>query len=394
MRSGAKASDPLNSPPLIQIDCYCEGNPLLPYDVGAFSAGQAPGIFRGFVPPNTLTFSSVDRIVLFVPSGDYWQLVFEKPSLHITGEIPKLPLGSSGWWHQFHRVDTRDPERGKGIKIGVIDEALPRHQSGPLADIINLGGEAWRARGNRPYESLGSGHGEMVCSVLGAKVAGSRGFEGIAPGATIYFCAAGADDKDKLAAPRLAESINHLATVKQCDIITFSAGDASLPVPEVESALEDATDAGVLCFAAAGNLGKGPLYPACYPDCLSVGALGRVGLAPPQTEDRQDASRSTVVVGNEFLWPSSARGPLVKFMGAGASIFYTEPGGGSFAVSGTSFAAPIVAGTAALLLEKDQNYQSVTRDRKRVEYALGKLRSMSFNPFANHASIGILRAGP
>jgi hypothetical protein len=58
----------------------------------------------------------------------------------------------------------------------------------------------------------------------------------------------------------------------------------------------------------------------------------------------------------------------------------------------STFAQP--AGTASLVLKKDHYYQSLTRDRKRAEYALGKLRSISFNPFANFASMGILPAGP
>jgi len=149
---------------------------------------------------------------------------------------------------------------------------------------------------------------------------------------------------------------------------------------------------GVLCFAAAGNKGEAPLYPARYEDCLSVGALGRVGFAPPQTEDWRDARASREVRGSEFLWQASARGPGVKLLGAGASILYTEPCGRSFAISGTSFAGPIVAGVAALILENDYIYQSLENDRKRVEYALGKFRSMSSNPFTGLASIGILRA--
>jgi subtilisin family serine protease len=382
----------MTEPAVIYIDCHCEADPAIPYDVAALCAGAQPGIFRDFVPPNALTFSAVDQLILFVSRGGYWPMAFESPRRRITGVIPKLPPGPVGWWHSFHGVDTTDPTRGKGMKIGVIDEALPLQTSGPLAHIENLGGLAWGAQGDRPYRTLGSGHGEMVCSVLGANPAGKFDFEGIAPGATLCFCAAGADDTDKLGAPRLAESIYHLAEVEGCDIITFSAGDVDVALPELEAALEDATDLGVLCFGAAGNKGEAPLYPARYDDCLSVGALGRVGFAPPQTEDWRDARASREVRGSEFLWQASARGPGVKFLGAGASILYTGPCGRSFAISGTSFAGPIVAGVAALILENDHIYQSLESDRKRVEYALGKFRSMSSNPFTGLASIGILRA--
>lgn len=379
-------------PVVIYIDCRCEAAPATPYDVAAFCAGEQPGLFRDFVPPNALTFSKVDQLIFFVSSGGYWPMVFESPGSRVTGVIPKLPPGPVGWWHAFHGVDTTHRTRGAGMKIGIIDEALPHQTSGPLARVKNLGGIAWDAPGDRPYRSLGSGHGEMVCSVLGAQPTKKFGFEGIAPGASLFFCAAGADDNDRLSAPRLAESIYHLAEVEGCNIITFSAGDVNVPLPEVEAALQDAADLGVLCFAAAGNRGQAPLYPARYDDCLSVGALGRVGYAPRQTEDWRDACASREVKGDEFMWQASARGAEVKFLGAGASILYTGSTGRSFAVSGTSFAAPIVAGVAALILEKDATYQSLGKDRKRVEYALGIFRSMSSNPFSGLASIGILKA--
>ena len=71
---------------------------------------------------------------------------------------------------------------------------------------------------------------------------------------------------------------------------------------------------------------------------------------------------------------------------------YTEPSGGSFAVTGTSFAAPVIAGTAAVILSKDEQFQSLKKNRKRVEYALGKLDSMSSNVFPGLSSAGLLRA--
>ena len=384
--------DTVNEPREVYVDCYCQDNPGLPYHVAGLAAGRRPGIFRDFVSPNTLTFSVLEQLVLFVPDGGYWQLAFVDPGASVSGIIPKLPQGPLGWWHQFHGIESNAASRGHGIKIGVIDEALSLQTDGPLAHIDNRGGQAWDAMDDRPFQSKGSGHAEMVCSVLTANPDGSGAYQGMVPGASVCFCAAGADESDRLNSARVAESINHLAGVKGCDIITFSAGDAELATPEIESALEDATDLGTLCFAAAGNQGSAVKFPAKYEDCLTVGALGRSGFAPEGTEDALEAERSTVKFGTEFLWPSSARGAGVKFLAAGASIIYTDPLGRSFSISGTSFAAPVVAGTAAIILAKDEQFQSLKRDRKRVEYALGKLRSMSVNAFPGIANIGILKA--
>ena len=84
----------MTDPVVIYIDCHCEANPNLSYDVAALSAGQQPGLFRNFVPPNTLTFSKVDQIILFVSDGGYWPMAFESPGRRITGVIPRAERSS------------------------------------------------------------------------------------------------------------------------------------------------------------------------------------------------------------------------------------------------------------------------------------------------------------
>jgi subtilisin family serine protease len=379
----------------LYVDCYCEDAPQLRYDLAAYSLDAEPGLLRDFAPPNTLSFSSeVSELHLFVMQGGYWSLTFEEPRHRVSGIVPKLPQGPRGWWHKLHQINARPGLRGAGIKIGVIDESLPlQREHSPLSHIENLGAAGWNCDTDRPFQSLGSDHGSVVCSVLAARCHEAHGFEGVAPDATVLFCSAGADDKDSLDPTRLANSIYVLAEDCGCDIITISAGDSDQELPEILGALEDATDLGVLCFAAAGNQGGAPLCPAFYPDCIAVGAVGKRDFAPPGTWDAREAAKSRAhSAGEVFFWNSSARGRQVRFLGAGVSVIYTDAAGGSFAVTGTSFAAPIVAGTAAVILSKDQQFQSLGRDRKRVEYALGKLDSMSSNLFPDLSSAGLLRA--
>jgi hypothetical protein len=378
----------------LYVDCYCEGDAGLRYDIAAYSPEAEPGVFRDFVPPNTLGFSSeVSELHIFVMQGGYWSLTFDQPRRSISGIIPKLPPGPRGWWHEIHGIGARLGKRGEGIRIGVIDESLPvQRDKSPLAHIENLGAAGWNCTTNRPFQSLGSDHGTVVCSVLAAHRTRAKGFEGVAPDATVLFCAAGVDDKPTLDPTRLANSIYVLAEDYDCDIITISAGDGEKDRPEILGAIEDATDLGVLCFTAAGNQGGAPLYPALYADCIAVGAVGKRDIAPPGTWDAREAKRCFRTTDELFFWNSSARGPDVRYLGAGVSVMYTEPSGGSFAVTGTSFATPIIAGTAAVILSKDEQFQSLKKNRKRVEYALGKLDSMSSNVFPGLSSAGLLRA--
>jgi hypothetical protein len=56
----------MTEPAVIYIDCHCEADPDIPYDVAALCAGAQPGIFRAFVPPDALTFFAIDQLILFV----------------------------------------------------------------------------------------------------------------------------------------------------------------------------------------------------------------------------------------------------------------------------------------------------------------------------------------
>lgn len=110
-------------------------------------------------------------------------------------------------------------------------------------------------------------------------------------------------------------------------------------------ALERASDAGVLVVVAAGNGGKNldawPEYPACCPlDNVLTVAGHWPSLAPP--EDVLDTRR---------LVPTSNRGATSVHLAApGDGIWTAVSGEERFADrSGTSFAAPFVAGAAALL---------------------------------------------
>jgi len=362
----------------IWIESRREGNPTGTIDVVAEGPSQQPQLFPGIQPPVPLRADSPFEVIyITVLDGGYWILKFNKPSGRLTQIVPRLPQGPRGWWHELHCPNGAGAD--KTIKIGVIDEALPHQEPGSsLAHVVNLGGAAWKGpvNKNRAFQSLGNHHGLAVCSLLTARPAHPDGFEGIAPNATVYFCAAGSDTDERLNPTRLANCIDLLASPDyECDIITFSSGDGDRPLPNIEIAMEAAADRGTLCFAAAGNKGGSPRFPAKYPDCLAVAALGRAGLAPKNTQEEEDERLSTSLPNGLFFWHASAQGPGVEFLGAGVAVFRTEPSGGTFAMTGTSAAAPIVAGTAALILGEDATYQSLGRTRERVNHAMTALRA-------------------
>jgi subtilisin family serine protease len=95
----------------------------------------------------------------------------------------------------------------------------------------------------------------------------------------------------------------------------------------MESAVNYAVSRGVTVIAAAGNTGtQTVLYPAAYAPVIAVGAV------------------------NPELQPSSfsSYGPKIDLWAPGEGIWTTTLNAGYGALNGTSFAAPHVAGVAAL----------------------------------------------
>lgn len=113
-------------------------------------------------------------------------------------------------------------------------------------------------------------------------------------------------------------------------VINLSFGTAAkIDSKVLDDVLRQAQQAGVVVTVAAGNdASTMPHYPAARPGVLSVGAL--------------NASGSTLAT-------FSDRGAWVQVAAPGSSLVGPIPGGRYVTWSGTSMAAPLAAGQAALL---------------------------------------------
>jgi subtilisin family serine protease len=190
--------------------------------------------------------------------------------------------------------------------------------------------------GREPLMDI-EGHGTHVAGIIAALTDNAIGISGVAD-AMVLPIAVGAADGDQTVATSasLIQGLRY-AVDQGAKIVNISFAGSGYSALE-QTAINDATRAGVLVVAASGNTGPaqgGRQYPGAYRHVLAVGATGPGGLP----------------------LAVSTRGPQVAVAAPGSDILSTGTsleGTGSYVTrTGTSVAAPMVSGAAARLLARD-----------------------------------------
>ncbi|TRU31140.1 MAG: PatA/PatG family cyanobactin maturation protease [Microcystis aeruginosa Ma_MB_F_20061100_S20] len=177
-----------------------------------------------------------------------------------------------------------------------------------------------------------STHGTHIASLIFGQP--NSEIPGIAPQCRGLLVPVFSDDNRKLSQLDLARAIEQAAE-KGAKVINISGG-ALTDMGEAEDwlirAVEMCNERNILIVAAAGNDGCECLQvPAALPAVLAVGAVNARG-HPLDFSNWGETYQSQGI------------------LAPGENILGAKPGGGTVQLSGTSFAAPIVAGVAALLL--------------------------------------------
>lgn len=240
--------------------------------------------------------------------------------------------------------------RGAGQRVAVIDTGISRHRR--LPGVVPGGDYVSTGDGTQDCDA----HGTLVAGIISATADSTAdGFSGVAPEATLIsirqssakFAPAGAPsrigvgDVDTLAkAVRTAADLG--ASVINISSVACAPAASALDDRALGAALAYAVDVkNAVVVAAAGNTG-GP------------------GQCPPQ---RSDATWQTITVAVSPAWYDdyvltvgsvNAQGAPSAFTLAGPWVDVAAPGEavsslGRDPVSGTSYAAPVVSGLAALI---------------------------------------------
>lgn len=224
---------------------------------------------------------------------------------------------------------------GTGVTVAVVDSGVDSDhpQLRPRGAVLR--GADFHLIGDLPGDFDCDSHGTAVASIIAARVVPGVGFVGLAPGATIlpvrvsdrgYTEGGGVEMID----PEVLARGIWYAVDNGADVLNLSLAGAG-DNPLIRDAVAHAVEKDVVVVAAAGNGQEGTTqqrsYPAAYEGVLGVGAVDESG------------QRLT----------SSQIGPQVDLVAPGGRVLAATSAGGHQYWQGTSFAAPFVAATAALV---------------------------------------------
>jgi len=259
-------------------------------------------------------------------------------SLYLTPNDPLFATGQSAEYAAVHGPAAWDVATGAGVTIAVLDSGFDvTHPD--LAGKVSSTWDVVTSTADVGYSLADSypGHGTAMASIAAAATNNGIGLAGAAPDAALMLVQV-ADANALVYADAVAAGIVY-ATDHGAAVISMSFGSpASAPVEQ--SAVAYALARGVVVVAAAGNdTGATPMYPAALPGVIAVGAtLNDGSAAAPFSNYGQWVS-----VGAPGVDVTAAL-PIALDTTDGTQDGYTV-------ISGTSPAAPIVAGEAALLVQ-------------------------------------------
>lgn len=245
--------------------------------------------------------------------------------------------------------DARDELQSR-LKYGLDTTYNPRSVVGD--DYKNL---SQRAYGNADVMGADAKHGTHVSGIIGAVRGNGLGVDGIAPAVKIMMIRTvpDGDERDK----DVANAIRYAADAG-AQVINMSFGKAYSPQKSaVDDAVKYADSKGVLMVHASGNDGANLATAANFPT--------RKYLGGGQAQNWIEVGATSWKGGDQLVASFSNYGQSdVDVFAPGVDILSTVPGNGYERDSGTSMAAPVVTGLAALLLSYYPNLTAA--DVKRI----------------------------
>ena len=299
-----------------------------------------------------------------LPNDEYFPMQWHLNNTGQTGGIPGADIRTPEAWE----ITTGDPN----IVVAVFDCGVDTSHP----DLINNLVAGYDFIENDPYPDPApvlaaiNAHGTMCAGLIAAQGNNFIGVTGVTWNCKVMPIRAGsvrADGSYFFTTSVDTATAFRWAATHRADIFSNSwFGDPS-PQPIMHSAIVDVTKAGgigrngrgCVLVSAAANTNSSVWYPARYPEVIAVGATDHKDLRWGYSNYGPDLD--ITAPGGPFPPGSGGVGPwTTDIVGdPGGHIYNPVPGITDYAIfGGTSAAAPIVAGVAALILSVEPNLTS------------------------------------
>ncbi len=225
------------------------------------------------------------------------------------------------------------------VQVAIVDSGVEFTHTDLIGQL--LPGYDYLEPGTKPTDSCG--HGTHIAGLVGASLNNAIGIASLTPLIQL--------DPRRVLSNTCGGSIDNVARgIREAADAGAKIINLSLTTPTsfftLESAVKYAASKGILLIAAAGNAYPSPVYyPAAYPEVMAVAAL---------SYDDKHASYSNVGTDVEIAAPGGERNKSIyssipKALGC-RDISPQLPHNGYCTKEGTSMAAAIVSGAAALIM--------------------------------------------
>jgi subtilisin len=258
-------------------------------------------------------------------------------------------------------------KKGAGVRIAIIDTGTDEAEGLNIARGVNMTG----VEPNDRWSDNGSGHGTHVAGIV------SR----VVPGAELHiyrvFAAADGSAGEIAISKAIRDAVDN-----GCDIINLSLGQDTEPLA-ISRQTRRARQLGVVCVAAAGNDGMGPVvYPARSSHMLAVSACGVLGSWPTGASTGNHVADDPEPINKIFFAAFSNCGDAMDFIAPGVGTISWVSRAERGVMDGTSMACPVVTALIAAMLAEEPALLAAERDQQRsddiIKLAFSKAKRIGF----------------
>ncbi|MGD9761910.1 MAG: S8 family serine peptidase [Candidatus Izemoplasmatales bacterium] len=270
---------------------------------------------------DSYSYSFIDKTEIINPLSPPWT---EVPTNDYTDQQFNLDLIDA---YQAWTIETGSED----VIVAIIDSGIDTDHEEFVGRISNLSYNAYTEEVGIAGVEDELGHGTNVAGIIAAIRNNGLGIDGITDNVQLMVIKANRPDEEGYPNSLIAKGI-YYAVDNGAKVINLSLGSTTEDLG-VKVAVEYAYAHEVFVVAASGNDGNDvPFYPAALENSISVNSIDS----------------------NSVLSTFSNYGVTIDLSAPGDLVYTTNIGNGYAMVSGTSFAAPHVAGVLALLLSYNQ----------------------------------------